>query len=88
MAAIRLVKTLEVENRFATPEEQATLALYVGWGGLKITFDVKKDGATDQYGCTQAELKELLTTDEYGPLTIPCAMPTTSPRALLNRCGA
>ena len=31
--AIRLLKKLEAENRFATPEEQEILAQYVGWGG-------------------------------------------------------
>lgn len=65
LAAIRLVKELESENRFATPKEQAVLARYVGWGGLKTVFDPKKAGATDQYGKAQAELKTLLTTDEY-----------------------
>ncbi len=37
--AIRLLKKLEREERFATPEEQAVLAQYVGWGGLSECFD-------------------------------------------------
>lgn len=65
MAALRLVDTLEKENRYATPEEQATLARWVGWGGLKTVFDGKHEGTTTQWGRAQAELKELLTVTEY-----------------------
>lgn len=32
--AIKLLRTLQEENRNATPEEKATLAKYTGWGGL------------------------------------------------------
>ena len=55
--AIRLLKTVEAEDRTATAEEQAVLAQYVGWGGLADFFDEKNAG----YG----ELKELLTDAEY-----------------------
>ncbi|MCI7659447.1 MAG: SNF2-related protein [Flintibacter sp.] len=55
--AIRLLKTVEVEDRTATAEEQAVLAQYVGWGGLADFFDEKNA----RYG----ELKELLTDAEY-----------------------
>lgn len=65
IAAIRAIKEIEAENRYATREEQAALAKYVGWGGLKTVFDPRKTGATDQYGRAQAELKELLTKEEY-----------------------
>lgn len=58
LAAIRLVKKLEAENRYATPAEQQVLARYVGWGGLKSVFDPKKRGASDQYGRAQADLRE------------------------------
>src|SRR5699024_6982785 len=34
LQAIRLLKTIEQEERLATPEEQEILAKYVGWGGL------------------------------------------------------
>lgn len=50
IAAIRLVKALEAENRFPSRAEQATLARYVGWGGLKSVFDIKKKGAADMWG--------------------------------------
>ena len=57
IAAIRLLKQLEEENRFATPAEQEILSRYVGWGGLADCFDEKHSG----YG----ELKALLSEDEY-----------------------
>ena len=55
--AIRLLKKLEQVDRFATPEEQAVLAQYVGWGGLADCFDERHS--------KYAELKALLTEDEY-----------------------
>ncbi len=55
--AIRLLKRLEREDRFATPEEQAVLAQYVGWGGLADCFDERHS--------KYAELKALLDEDEY-----------------------
>ena len=55
--AIRLLKKLEAENRFATPEEQEILSQYVGWGGLADCFDERHS--------KYAELKSLLTDEEY-----------------------
>ena len=55
--AIRTLKAVEAENRSATPEEQAVLAQYVGWGGLADFFDEKNPRYTD--------LKELLADAEY-----------------------
>ena len=57
IAAIRLLKQLEAENRLATSDEQSILAEYVGWGGLADCFEEK----SNHY----AELKGLLTEDEY-----------------------
>ena len=57
VAAIRLLKQLEAENRAATPEEQETLAKYVGWGGLADCFDPKHS--------RYEELKSLLSETEY-----------------------
>ena len=59
--AIRTLKTLESENRNATPEEQEILSQYVGWGGLADAFDPDKDSWAKEY----AQLKELLTPEEY-----------------------
>ena len=65
LAAIRTLRQVQKENRYPTKAEQAIMARYVGWGGLKTVFDPKKADATDQYGKAQRELKSLLSPDEY-----------------------
>ena len=57
VAAIRLLKRIESENRLATPMEQQTLSGYVGWGGLSVCFDEKHS--------KYQELKALLSEEEY-----------------------
>ena len=65
VAAIRLVKELEAEGRTATRSEQATLAKWVGWGGLSQVFE-KPDGSVGKgWDKEAADLKELLTEEEY-----------------------
>ena len=59
--AIRTLFRLEAEHRGATAEEQQVLAQYVGWGGLAYSFDPGKDSWAKEY----AELKGLLSEDEY-----------------------
>jgi hypothetical protein len=59
--AIRLLQTIESESRYATPEEQAVLALYSGWGGVSQVFT---EGHPD-WQAEHAELKELLSEREY-----------------------
>ena len=59
--AIRLVKKLEAEGRYATEAEQVVLSKYVGWGGLANAFSEKKSEWAKEY----KELKELLTDEEY-----------------------
>lgn len=61
VAAIRTLKQVEAENRLATPQEQETLSNYVGWGGLAQAFDPDNEKWSREY----AELKELLTPEEY-----------------------
>ena len=61
VAAIRTLKQIEAENRIATPNEQEILSRYVGWGGISQAFDGENSKWTKEY----AELKELLTPDEY-----------------------
>ena len=63
VTAIRQLKWLEEENRLADPDEQAILSRYVGWGGLPQAFDKQNPQWAKEY----AELKELLTEDEYNP---------------------
>ena len=59
--AIRTLEKIEGENRIATPEEQETLAKYVGWGGLADAFDETKSNWASEY----QELKSLLSAEEY-----------------------
>ena len=59
--AIRTLFKLEQEHRGATAEEQQVLSQYVGWGGLADAFDPGKDSWAKVY----AELKGLLSEDEY-----------------------
>ena len=59
--AIRTLFQLEQEHRGATAEEQQGLSQYVGWGGLADAFDPGKDSWAKEY----AELKGLLSEDEY-----------------------
>ena len=59
--AIRTLFKLEEEHRGATAEEQQVLSQYVGWGGLADAFDPGKDSWAKEY----AELKGLLSEDEY-----------------------
>ena len=59
--AIRTLFQLEQEHRGATAEEQQVLSQYVGWGGLADAFDPGKDNWAKEY----AELKGLLSEDEY-----------------------
>ena len=61
VAAIRTLKQIEAEGRLATPEEQETLSRYVGWGGIAGAFDENDPKWVKEY----AELKELLTQEEY-----------------------
>ena len=59
--AIRTLFKLEDEHRGATAKEQQVLSQYVGWGGLADAFDPGKDSWAKEY----AELKGLLSEDEY-----------------------
>ena len=59
--AIRIVKQLEAEGRYAIEAEQVILSKYVGWGGLANAFDQRKTEWSKEF----AELKELLTDEEY-----------------------
>lgn len=61
VAAIRLLKDLEAQGRSATPEEQEILSRYVGWGGIPQAFDE----ANEKWASEYAELKALLTPEEY-----------------------
>lgn len=59
--AIQLLKYLERNGFQASPEQQDKLSGYVGWGGIPEVFDENKPEWSKEY----AELKSLLTPDEY-----------------------
>ena len=61
VAAIKTLKTIESEHRTATPEEQNILSKYTGWGAIPQAFDINNDKWRTEY----AELRTLLTPDEY-----------------------
>ena len=61
MAAINLLKELELEGLQASPEQQEILSRYVGWGGLADAFDESKDNWKDEF----AELYATLSPEEY-----------------------
>jgi hypothetical protein len=80
LAAIKLLKKLEAEDRDATPEEQAVLVKYVGWGGLSQAADrrrgknmeelpegdYRRDTAWEEkWGKWYKELKTNLTDEEF-----------------------
>lgn len=59
--AIRTVRTLEAEARPATRPEQETLAAWSSWGAVADVFDSRKDN----WAAERAELRDLLTDEEY-----------------------
>lgn len=60
VAAIRLLADLEKTGRLATPDEQAVLAKYVGWGGLPQAFDANNADWAKEF----AEITALMTPQE------------------------
>jgi hypothetical protein len=62
LAAIRTLKTIEAENRPATPEEKAVLVKYTGWGAMPNAFAAEppRDWRT-----VANELRDALTAEEY-----------------------
>lgn len=65
VAAIRVLRSAQAENRPATREEQSILAKYVGWGGLPNAFERSDASAAKGWEKEVAELKALLSPDEY-----------------------
>ncbi len=72
VAAIRIVKKLEAENRQPTEEERQKIAKWSGWGSFKEMFNEGRAQKRDwdvtwmkRYGRFFDTLKTLLTTDEF-----------------------
>ncbi|MDU3767665.1 MAG: IS256 family transposase [Cutibacterium granulosum] len=54
--ALRVLATLDTQDRHATPQEQATLARWSGWGATPAVFD----DDNDRYAAARQELRQLL----------------------------
>lgn len=65
VAAIRVLKDLEATGRPVTAADQAALAKYVGWGGIPSAFERTDGTANKGWDKQVAELKALLTPEEY-----------------------
>jgi hypothetical protein len=61
LEAIKLLKQLESDQRYAQPSEQEILSEYVGFGGLSQAFDEKNSAWANEY----LQLKSLLDDSEY-----------------------
>lgn len=59
--AIKTLRTIMAEGRFATSEEQEILSKFVGWGGLANALDERKEDWAKEY----KQIKELLTEQEF-----------------------
>jgi len=59
--AIKALQGIELDNRYATLEEQEILSKYVGWGGLSDAFDESKSAWANEF----TQLYTLLSPDEY-----------------------
>jgi hypothetical protein len=62
IAAVRLLKTMEAENRVTTDDEKTVLARYVGWGALPSVFAYDQP---QEWSSTTVAVKELLTGPEF-----------------------
>jgi N12 class adenine-specific DNA methylase len=65
VAAIRLLRELDAGNDPATREQQAILSKWVGWGALADAFARDDGSAKAGWEKEVAELKALLTPEEY-----------------------
>ncbi len=61
VAAIKTLKAIESENRYATPDEQEVLSKYTGWGAIPQAFNE----SNIQWDDENRELKSILTDEEY-----------------------
>ena len=62
IAAIRLLKALETENREASDDEKAVLSRYVGWGALSNVFGHYQP---EEWRSAARSVKDLLTGPEF-----------------------
>ena len=62
LAAIRALQTIEQEQRPATPQEQATLVRYTGWGAAAALFQTHPP---PEFEPAATDLRALLSEEEY-----------------------
>ena len=60
LAALRMMRVLQAEGRRATPEEQAVLARWSGWGAVPEALDERRE----DFAWARAELAQLLSPKE------------------------
>lgn len=63
VAAIKLLRTLEAENRDPSDAERLILQRYTGWGGLPAAFNPDQNDTA--WAARSSELKVLLTPEEW-----------------------
>jgi N12 class adenine-specific DNA methylase/SAM-dependent methyltransferase len=61
LKAIKILRTLDAEDRPATDEEKAALVKYVGWGAMPQVFDVD----SRDWRKEQIQLSEILSDEEH-----------------------
>lgn len=66
--AIELAKKIESENRVATPDEQAVLVKFVGWGASELANNIFKDpnhyAMKPEWKDLSARMREVMTPEE------------------------
>jgi len=60
LAALRVLASCQDEDRWATAEEQTTIARWAGWGAVPLVFNDEDN----RYDDARAELRRLLSSDE------------------------
>lgn len=61
LKAVKMLKSIELQELLASREEQNTLVQYIGWGGLAKVFDEKDD----RWKKEREQLQKVLTEKEY-----------------------
>ena len=80
ISAIRLLKELEKSGRSATDEECKILIQYCGWGGIPQVFDSGNEKFSKEY----AELRNILTSEEYVSARASTLNSHYTPKFLIN----